>query len=160
MIVLNQKLLVIVLAILGTLCAAQKKTKCQVVKALRDQGVPDSELKDWLCLVDKESSYKYNAEHTNYKDGSVDSIDYGIFQLNDKYWCSDSGGYSGKICWRLNTYGCDDKCKTFKDSDISNDAYCAVRVKKCKGFEEWVGWRNKCKGKDLSSYDFSECKKV
>ena len=131
------------------------KTKCQVVAALRAEGVPDSDLRDWLCLVKHESDYRYDIDNTN----SNGSRDYGIFQLNSKYWCKGSKGYSGTTCWKLNTYGCKDTCSSFKNSDISNDADCAVRIKNCFGFGKWVAHSNHCttSEKNKSKYDYSSC---
>nr|AEG19518.1 lysozyme [Cyclina sinensis] len=155
MIVFNVKFLVVLLMIIETSRAATK-TKCQVVQALRAQGVTsDSELRNWLCLVEKESSFRYDVTNSN----SNGSKDYGIFQLNDGFWCGKSNGYSGTICWRLRTNGCQDSCSSFLNSDISNDANCAVRIKNCDGFSRWEGWKNKCKGKNLNKpkYDPSGC---
>jgi len=60
-----------------------------------------------LCLVEHESRYTYDIENHN----SDHSTDYGIFQLNNKYWCDRPSGYDGTICWRLNTYGCQYTCQ-------------------------------------------------
>ena len=59
-----------------------------------------------LCLVNQESSYRYNIVHTN-SDGSTD---YGLFQINSRYWCKGVNGYSGATCSQLNQHGCSDTC--------------------------------------------------
>nr|AJQ21500.1 C-type lysozyme 2 [Mytilus galloprovincialis] len=128
-------------------------SKCDVVKALRAESVPDSDLRDWLCLVEHESSFRYELEHVN----SDKSIDYGIFQLNNKYWCDRPTPVDTSKCWKFNTCGCTDTCTSLIDSDISNDAKCAVQVKNCNDFDEWYGWRDHCANVQSSEYDFSDC---
>ncbi|CAC5387823.1 LYZ [Mytilus coruscus] len=83
--------ILLVFALVGYSYGATK-TKCQVVQALRNQGVPDSDLRN-----------------------------------------------------------------SFTDSDISNDANCAVRVKNCAGFGRWYGWKDHCFNVQGSEYDYSSC---
>ena len=54
-----------------------------------------------LCLVKHESNYRYDVTNDN----SNGSKDYGIYQLNDKYWCG-RGSRKYSRCWQINTYGC------------------------------------------------------
>lgn len=54
-----------------------------------------------VCLAKWESSY--NTRATNYNPGSQ-STDYGIFQINSRYWCND-----GKTPGAVNT--CNVSCK-------------------------------------------------
>ncbi|XP_060564847.1 lysozyme-like [Ruditapes philippinarum] len=143
--------LLLICLINGSLGAT--KSKCDVVHALRTEGVPNSDMRDWLCLVAHESSYRYDIKHIN-SDGSTD---FGIFQLNDNYMCGNAQGTSSTTCWRIRTYGCADACSTFADSNISNDASCAVRVKNCDGFKRWYGWLNHCSDVSGSQYDYSHC---
>ncbi|XP_068683153.1 uncharacterized protein [Montipora foliosa] len=109
-----------------------------------------------LCLVKHESAYKYTAKNSN-NDGSTD---YGIFQLNDRYWCG-RGSTKYSKCWQINTYGCGvDVCNDFLNSNIADDTSCAVKIKTCNSFSKWYAWIKHCKGKNLSSkseYDFSNC---
>ncbi|XP_063399568.1 lysozyme-like [Mytilus trossulus] len=144
--------ILLVLALVGYSYGATK-TKCQVVQALRNQNVPDSDLRDWLCLVKHESNYRYDVVGTN----SNGSKDYGIFQMNSNYFCGRPSGTSSSTCWRVNTYGCADSCTSFTNSDISNDANCAVRVKNCGGFGKWYGWRYHCSNVQGPEYDYSTC---
>lgn len=122
---------------------------------VKDEGAAESDMRDWLCLVAHESSFRYDVTHTN----NDDSTDYGIFQMNSKYMCDNENGHSGVTCWRLRTFGCADACQTFIDSDISNDANCAVRVRNCDGFRKWYGWKNNCFSGELEKpdYDFEHC---
>nr|AGO06639.1 c-type lysozyme 2 [Ruditapes philippinarum] len=145
--------LVLIVMINGSL--GGRKSKCEVVRALRAEGAKDSDMRDWLCLVAHESSYRYDVTHKN--DGG--STDYGIFQMDDKYTCGNADGTSTSICWRIRTFGCEDACSTFIDSDIRNDANCAVRVRNCDGFRRWYGWVNNCSSDELEKpdYDFEDC---
>lgn len=140
----------------GELAHAGTKSKCDVVRALRNENVQDSEMRDWLCLVKHESAFKYTAKNSN-NDGSTD---YGIFQLNDRYWCG-RGSTKYSKCWQINTYGCGvDFCNDFLNSNIADDTSCAVKIKTCNSFSKWYAWIKHCKGKNLSSkseYDFSNC---
>lgn len=58
-----------------------------------------------LCLVNHESGFQYDVVHEN-SDGSKD---YGIYQLNDNYWC-DRGDTKYSSCWQINTFGCGYQC--------------------------------------------------
>lgn len=154
---------VVLLALWGIAYASHKKTKCQVVDALLEAGAHPSDMRDWLCLVYHESEFQYDAVNEN-------TFDYGIFQISRQYWCRGANDYS--VCWKINTYGCGvthSDCSTvFTDSNIANDAECAVKIKKCNdpphvpggnGFSMWVAWQTHCQG-DLTSnpaYDWTDC---
>lgn len=43
-------------------------------------------LANWVCLAKHESDYNTRAKNTKNADGSTD---YGIFQVNNRWWCSD-----------------------------------------------------------------------
>ncbi|XP_031553937.1 lysozyme-like [Actinia tenebrosa] len=143
---------IVLLTVVGS--EAARKTKCEVVSALRAQGVPDGDLRDWLCLVENESSFRYDITNEQNDNGSKD---YGIFQLSNGYWCDRPHGTTSSICWRLNTYGCHVSCSNLLNSDISDDAECAVRIKNCKGFREWAAWRDDCSDVSGSEFDYSSC---
>ena len=55
-----------------------------------------------LCLVKHESNFRYDAFNAQTKD-------YGIYQINGKYWC-DRGTTKYNRCWQINTYGCGYPC--------------------------------------------------
>jgi hypothetical protein len=59
-------------------------TKCELVSALYKAGIPKDKLRDWACLVQSESSYNSRAVGGPNSDKSYD---FGIFQLNSRYWC-------------------------------------------------------------------------
>lgn len=58
-------------------------TRCELAKKL-DAMLAREKLADWNCLVKLESSYNSRTKGPKNRNGSYD---YGIFQINDKYWC-------------------------------------------------------------------------
>ncbi|KAJ8719037.1 hypothetical protein PYW07_016593 [Mythimna separata] len=112
-------------------------SECELVRELRKHGFPENQLKDWVCLVNAESSRRTNVVGPPNSDGSHD---YGLFQINDRYWCSATDK-PGK--------GCNVRCKDLLLDDISKQAQCAKTVFGVHGFEAWYGWANKCKGRPL-----------
>ncbi|KAG5671031.1 hypothetical protein PVAND_001249 [Polypedilum vanderplanki] len=117
-------------------------TKCELVKALYKAGIPKSKLRDWACLVQHESSYNSKAKGGPNKNGSYD---YGIFQINSKYWCGI--GKVGGDC-KIN-------CNSLINNDITDDIKCAKTIYNRHNFTAWYGWNSKCKEKKLPS--ISEC---
>uniref|UniRef100_A0A8B9FIM0 lysozyme n=1 Tax=Amazona collaria TaxID=241587 RepID=A0A8B9FIM0_9PSIT len=102
---------------------------------------PTSFIADWVCLVKHESSYNTKAVNNN-----GPSRDYGIFQINSKYWCED-----GKTSGSKNA--CHISCSKFQDDNIEDDIQCAKKIaREANGLTPWYGWRDNCKGKNLSSY--------
>ncbi|KAF9423114.1 hypothetical protein HW555_001418 [Spodoptera exigua] len=80
-------------------CEAKHFTRCGLVQELRRQGFPEDKMRDWVCLVENESGRKTDKMGTVNKNGSRD---YGLFQINDKYWCSNTstpGKDCNKCCW-------------------------------------------------------------
>ena len=67
-------------------------SKCELVKTFT-KTLPRENLADWNCLVKYESSYNSGIKGKQNKNGS---FDYGIFQINDKYWCKV--GQAGGDC--------------------------------------------------------------
>ncbi|XP_049541918.1 lysozyme c-1-like [Anopheles darlingi] len=130
-------------AILGSGTVVSGKTfgKCELAKILVDKGISKSAVPDWICLVQHESAFSSTATNKN-KNGSTD---YGLFQINNKYWC-DSG---------YGTNDCKIACKSLINDDITDDIKCAQLVHRRHGFNAWYGWLNHCKGKTLPSV--TEC---
>ncbi|XP_053318730.1 lysozyme C-like [Spea bombifrons] len=94
-----------------------------------------------VCLAKHESDYSTTAINDN-----GPSRDYGIFQINSKWWCDD-----GKTPGSKNACGI--SCQRLLDDNILDDIECAKRVvSDPNGMGAWVAWRKKCKGKDLSPY--------
>ncbi|XP_068130521.1 lysozyme C-1-like isoform X3 [Hyperolius riggenbachi] len=91
-----------------------------------------------ICLAYYESSYNTAAVNNN-----GPSRDYGIFQINSKWWCND-----GKTRGAVNA--CHISCQSLLNDNIYDDIECAKRVvRDPQGISAWVAWRNHCKGKNL-----------
>ncbi|KAH0628911.1 hypothetical protein JD844_010546 [Phrynosoma platyrhinos] len=100
-----------------------------------------SHLVSGVCLTEHESSYNTKAINNN-----GNSRDYGIFQINSKYWCDD-----GKTAGAKNA--CHIKCSKFLDDNIEDDIKCAKKIaQEAKGLTPWVGWKKHCRGKNLDKY--------
>ncbi|XP_018014658.1 lysozyme c-1-like [Hyalella azteca] len=123
---------------LSASCYGKIYTKCELAKELKCiYGFAQSSLGDWVCLVQHESSFNTAAVGQN-----KGSKDYGLFQINDYYWCNSGTG----------TNDCNINCDKLKDNDIADDVKCAKKIFGRHGFNAWYGWKNNCKGKNLSSY--------
>ncbi|XP_045447626.1 lysozyme-like [Melitaea cinxia] len=136
------KFTVVIFALAVVLQAEAKTfTRCELVQQLRSHGFPEDKLRDWVCLVENESSRTTNKIGKVNKNGSRD---YGLFQINDKYWCSNTST-PGKDC--------NVTCSDLLTDDISKAATCAKKVFKRHGFNAWYGWKNHCKSNlpDISS---------
>uniref|UniRef100_A0A8C3CHR9 lysozyme n=1 Tax=Cairina moschata TaxID=8855 RepID=A0A8C3CHR9_CAIMO len=118
--------------------------RCELVKILRNhsfEGFVGKTVADWVCLVQHQSNYNTHAFRDEGK-----SRDYGIFQINSKYWCDD-----GKTPGTSNT--CHINCSKFLDDNIEDDIRCAkIIAKEARGLKRWVAWKKHCKGKKLDSY--------
>ncbi|XP_053576898.1 lysozyme C-1-like [Bombina bombina] len=132
------------LSCLASWIEAKKYSKCELTRIFgetklhRYQGIGAT---TWICITKHESDYKTNAIHDN---GS--SRDYGIFQINSRWWCDD-----GKTANTAN--GCNKPCSSFMNDDITDDIECAKRVvKDPQGLDAWVAYTKHCKGKDMRKY--------
>uniref|UniRef100_A0A8C8RH51 lysozyme n=1 Tax=Pelusios castaneus TaxID=367368 RepID=A0A8C8RH51_9SAUR len=66
-----------------------------------------------VCMAAHESNYNTAATHYNSYDGSTD---FGIFQINSRYWCQYGNEYSSNICQI--------SCTALLSNDISVDVEC------------------------------------
>nr|BAB20806.1 lysozyme [Samia ricini] len=125
---------VILLALLALAlhCDAKRFTRCGLVQELRRQGFDESLMSNWVCLVENESGRFTDKIGKVNKNGSRD---YGLFQINDKYWCS-TGSTPGKDCHVT--------CNQLLTDDISVAATCAKKIYKRHKFDAWYGWKNHC----------------
>merc|ERR1711972_182584 len=125
--------------------------KCDLAQQLLDSGYSSftkSNIGDWICLTYYESSWKTSSKGGPNYDGSYD---YGLFQINDYYWCYASSPSSAQ---KYND--CSIDCSKLIDDSISDDEKCANTIYKRHGFDAWYGWINNCKGKDNSDW-VSDC---
>ncbi|PSN47213.1 Lysozyme c-1 [Blattella germanica] len=106
-------------------------SECELTQVLRQNGVPENELANYVCIAQFESSYNSQAVNNYNTDGSHD---YGLFQLNDRYWCTH--GYPGN--------GCNVQCENLLNDDISDDIACAKYIRQIQGFTAWVAYNNHC----------------
>uniref|UniRef100_A0A240PMQ9 Lysozyme n=1 Tax=Anopheles atroparvus TaxID=41427 RepID=A0A240PMQ9_ANOAO len=137
--------LFVVTIVLAILSSAYGKifTKCELARVLFNNGFPKSQIPDWLCIAQNESGYNTAALNTKNTNGSMD---YGMFQINNKYWCSTTST-PGKDC--------NITCAKLLDDNILDDLTCIRTIFNRHKFSAWVAWRNKCNGKPLPS--IAEC---
>ncbi|CAG9785785.1 unnamed protein product [Diatraea saccharalis] len=135
--------LVTILAAFCLQCNAKTFTRCQLARELRKQGFPANQLSNWVCLVEKESSRSTSALSPVNSNGSRD---HGLFQINDKYWCSTTN-QPGKDC--------NVTCAQLRTKNIAKASKCAKKIYQRHGFDAWYGWKNHCKGKTLPN--ISKC---
>ncbi|XP_057177170.1 lysozyme C-like [Triplophysa rosa] len=105
--------------------------KCDLARALKAGGMSGYEgvsLGDWVCLIRSESSYDTAAKNRN-KNGSTD---YGIFQINSRYWCYDKDDTRGHP-----NNGCKINCSKLLNNDISLSVACAKIIVKQQGISAW-----------------------
>merc|ERR1712080_563494 len=133
----------ITLALLAGFASAKVHGRCDLAyEMIHSHGFAKGSISEWICLVANESSYNTAAKGGPNYDGSYD---WGLFQVNDYYWCSGSGNAS-----KYND--CHVTCSSLTDNNISNDCDCAKLIYSRHGFDAWYGWQKGCKGKDTSSY--------
>ncbi|XP_070597200.1 lysozyme C-1-like [Erythrolamprus reginae] len=138
----------LVLALLFLFIAANEAKvfqKCELASLLKRNGMDGYsgvKLGDWICMAYHKSRYNSRAVGPPNTDGSRD---YGIFQINSRYWCNNNQGPT--------TNGCNKPCSAFINDDITDDIVCAKRiVRDPQGMNAWVGWKNNCKDRNLSKW--------
>uniref|UniRef100_A0A6J0TY44 Lysozyme C, milk isozyme-like n=1 Tax=Pogona vitticeps TaxID=103695 RepID=A0A6J0TY44_9SAUR len=119
--------------------------KCELASILKRHGMDGYygySLGNWICMAYYESRFNSRAVGPTNSNGSRD---YGIFQINSRWWCSNGQGRTAN--------GCKSSCSAFTDDNITNDIQCAKRiVQDPNRMDAWVAWRKYCKGKNLSSW--------
>ncbi|XP_036384561.1 lysozyme C-like [Megalops cyprinoides] len=135
---------VLVFLLLVAAASAKVFERCELARRLKQAGMDGYRgvsLGDWVCLAKWESGYNTQATNRN-TDGSTD---YGIFQINSRWWCNDG---------RIRTQNaCHISCSQLLSSDISVAIECAKRVvRDPNGIRAWVAWRNRCQGHDVRQY--------
>ncbi|XP_019517771.1 PREDICTED: lysozyme C, milk isozyme-like [Hipposideros armiger] len=125
-------------------------SKCELARKLKAHGMDgfyDYSLANWVCMAEHESGFNTEAFNGKNSDGTSD---YGIFQINNKWWCKDNT--------RSSKNACNIMCNKFRDDDINDDILCAKRVVKDPNrMSAWRGWEDHCKNKDLSRY-LADCR--
>lgn len=120
--------------------------QCDLAKQLLGYGgvFKKSNINDWICLTYYESSWRTSVKGGPNTNGS---FDYGLFQINDGYWC-----YASSPSSAAKYNDCNINCSKLLDDNIKDDSQCATLIYNRHGFMAWHGWENNCKGKDLSSW--------
>ncbi|XP_028457071.1 lysozyme C [Perca flavescens] len=123
---------------------ARVYSRCEWARVLKNYGMDGYRgisLAEWVCLSKWESNYNTAAINHN-TDGSTD---YGIFQINSRWWCNNGRGRTSNAC-NIN-------CSELLTDNVGVAINCAKRVvRDPNGIGAWVAWRNHCKNRNLSSY--------
>lgn len=90
--------------------------RCELARELfYVHNLPFQQIATWVCIAKYESNYNTSAVgHANY-DGS---LDHGLFQISDIYWCSPPG--KGWVCGL--------SCAKLENSDITDDVACMKKI--------------------------------
>ncbi|XP_034047938.1 lysozyme C-like [Thalassophryne amazonica] len=135
---------ILILLLLLFFARAKVYERCEWARLLKANGMDGYcgvSLANWVCLTQWESSYNTDAINHN----PDQSTDYGIFQINSRWWCNDN------VIPSYN--GCNINCADLLTDDASSSIRCAKRVvADPHGISAWVAWRIHCKNKDVSSY--------
>nr|XP_040054537.1 lysozyme C-like [Gasterosteus aculeatus aculeatus] len=135
----------VVFLLLVAAAGAKVYERCEWARVLKANGMDGYGgygLADWVCLSYSESGYSTTATNFN-TDGSTD---YGIFQINSRWWCEDGRTPRSKNA-------CSISCSALVSDDVRVAINCAKRVvRDPNGMRAWVGWRNHCEHRDVSSY--------
>ncbi|VCW99245.1 unnamed protein product [Gulo gulo] len=144
---------ILIITLLSCFCAAYEAkifSKCELARKLKTKGMDGYHgygLADWVCMAQYESNFNTWALNGKNANGSSD---YGLFQLNSKWWCKNSHHSLANACNIM--------CSKFLDDNINDDIVCAKRVvRDPKGMSAWMAWVKHCKDKDLSKY-LASCK--
>ncbi|EDM16624.1 rCG48647, isoform CRA_a [Rattus norvegicus] len=82
-------LLVLGFLLLSASVQAKVFKHCELARILRSSalaGYRGVSLENWMCMAQHESNFDTEAINYNSTDQSTD---YGIFQINSRYWCND-----------------------------------------------------------------------
>lgn len=103
--------------------------RCGLARELNGLGVAQGNTLDtYVCIALHESSYNTDAVGPPNTDGSSD---YGIFQINNAYWCSDGRFPSSN--------GCNVRCQDLLGQrGVKRSLQCAELVKRKQGWSAWT----------------------
>nr|XP_045593103.1 lysozyme C-like [Procambarus clarkii] len=146
---------VVVAVVAATMGSSSGKvfTKCELAALLENTyHLSRDVVKNLVCIAEFESSFNTQAINRNNWDGSTD---YGLLQINDRYWCSDP--YNGQNLCKL-------PCTSLLDNNVSDDLKCAQIIiqereswnGKGTGYSAWVAYTTNCQYLNLDQY-MSQC---
>ncbi|KAB0378159.1 hypothetical protein FD755_009737 [Muntiacus reevesi] len=142
-------LLILGLLLLSATVQGKKFERCELARTLKRLGLAGYRgvsLANWMCLARWESNY--NTRATNYNRGNK-STDYGIFQINSRWWCNDGKTPKAVNACRI---PCSAMCFNIKEIVTKFTALQFRIVRDPHGIKAWVAWRKHCQNRDLRSY--------
>lgn len=90
--------------------------RCKLARELHYvHRIPFEHIGTWVCIAKHESSFNTAAIGNANTDGS---LDHGLFQISDRYWCSPQ------------RKGCGLTCAKLRNGDISDDVVCMIKIYK------------------------------
>ncbi len=101
------------------LLAGEQLSPTHIAQLLRDAGFPHAVIPKMVCTAKYESSFFTRATNTN-RNGSVD---YGLFQINDRIWLHACGVTRAELM------------------DPATNAACAKQVYDSGGLNSWYGYQ-------------------
>ncbi|XP_077777312.1 lysozyme C, milk isozyme-like [Podarcis muralis] len=118
--------------------------RCELYHVLKVSGLDGYEgysLANWICMSFFETGFDTEAIDRR-KDGTKD---YGIFHINNGWWCKDEGTLSENLCSM--------SCADLLNTDIHDDILCVKRiVKDPQGMGTWKEWKKHCEKQDLREW--------
>ncbi|XP_067627391.1 lysozyme 2-like [Eurosta solidaginis] len=111
---------------LATTAFGRILTRCSLAREMLDLGVPKDQLARWTCIALRESAYNTTLIYTN----TNGSKDYGIFQINDRWWCQPSDG-------SFSDNECKIDCVDFLVDDIAPSVTCSQQILRQQGWTAW-----------------------
>ncbi|XP_068142227.1 uncharacterized protein, partial [Drosophila tropicalis] len=124
--------------------------RCELAQDLYyKHKMPMQQIPTWVCIAEHESSFNTAAVGRLNSDGS---LDHGLFQISDLYWCSHGNG-GGKAC--------NIDCDRFLDADIADDVKCVKTIYdehtriSGDGFTAWTVYPLHCKNRKAD--DVANC---
>ncbi|NXA33732.1 LYSC protein, partial [Eudromia elegans] len=138
-------LLILAFCLLPLVAQGKIYERCELAAAMKRLGLHNFRgysLGNWVCAAKYESSFNTGAVNRN-RDGSSD---YGILQINSRWWCNDGRTSGAKNICKIS-------CNALLSSDITASVNCAKKIVSDKnGMNAWVAWRKYCKGRDVSQW--------
>ncbi|XP_011185404.1 lysozyme P-like [Zeugodacus cucurbitae] len=108
--------------------------KCSLTHELAAQGIPRANIPNWVCIAQYESNFNTAEVGPPNPDGSRD---WGIFHINDRYWCKPADG-------RPSANSCRVPCRSLYTDDITAAVKCARQIIRTQGFTAWNTWNTNC----------------
>ncbi|XP_011180840.2 lysozyme D-like [Zeugodacus cucurbitae] len=123
--------LLVLFALIAQVFGSRLFDRCLLANELIRFEVPKEQLARWICIAERESSFRTDAVGRTNLDGSND---YGIFQINSRYWCQPDNG-------SLSFNECRVSCNALLTDDISESLQCALYILRRQGWQSWSTWQ-------------------